>query len=44
MPTCLGGAPEPASMLIILLLTLINIVLIVHAARRGRFSPWVLSF
>jgi hypothetical protein len=25
---------------IILLLTLINIVLIVHAAKTGRFSPW----
>jgi hypothetical protein len=29
---------------IILLLALINIVLIVHAAKSGRFSPWVLSF
>jgi hypothetical protein len=25
---------------IILLLTLINIVLVVHAAKSGRFSPW----
>jgi hypothetical protein len=25
---------------IILLLTLINIVLLVHAAKTGRFSPW----